>query len=150
MLRVVRWASIPSEAGATAYGDFYRAVNRRRQGCPPPPATFIDQMPLVDVPATGMASDTADTVEPSLNPDASTSFMRSGRVPLFSILHADADEPMIVPSAFIANGTFAGTLNAMFSVSSAYACRMPMPQKRASRQIAAAMAARILAVAERR
>ena len=94
-----------------------------------------------------MASDTADTVEPSSNPDAATSFMRSGRVPLFSILHADADGPTTVPSAFTTSGTFEGTLNAMFSTSSAYACRIPMPPKKANKQIATARAARMLIVA---
>lgn len=117
---------------------------------PPPGLTLTVQIPLVDVPATGMASDIAETVDPSSNPDAATPFIRSGRVPLFSILHADADGPMIVPSAFIANGTFAGTLNAIFSISSAYACRIPMLPKMASRQIVTAIAAKMLTIAERR
>lgn len=108
-------------------------------------------MPLVDVPATGIASDTADAVVPSSNPDAATSFIRSGRVPLFLILHADADGPITVPSDFTANGTFAGTLNAMFSISSAYACRIPMPpKKKANRQTATTRTARMLIIAERR
>ena len=119
-------------------------------GTPPPGPTFIDQMPLVDVLATGIASDTADTVEPSSNPDAVTSFIRNGRVPSFSILHADADGPITVPSAFTANGTFAGTLNAMFSVSSAYAFRMPIQPKMANRQTTIARIARMLAFAGRR
>ena len=76
-------------------------------------------MPLEDVPATGMASDTAETADPSSNPDAATPFMRSGRVPSFSILHAAAEGPTVVPSAFTANGTLAGTLNAMLPASAA-------------------------------
>ena len=76
--------------------------------------------------------------------------MRSGRVPSFSILHADADGPITVPPAFTANGTFDGTLNAMFSISSAYACRIPMLPKMASRQIVTAIATKMLAIAERR
>lgn len=149
MLRVVCRVCTPSEAGATANWDFYGTVNRRRQGRPPPGPTFIDQMPLVDVPATGIASDTAETDDPSLNPEAATSFMRSGRVPLFSILQADAEGPTTVPSAFTANGTFAGTLNAIFSVPSAYAFRMSMPPKRANRQITIARAVSMLTIAGR-
>lgn len=150
MLRAVRGICTPSEASRAADGDFDDAVNGRRQGRPPPGLTFTVQIPLVDVPATGIASDTADTVEPSSNPDAATSFIRSGRIPLFSILQADADGPTTVPSAFMANGTFAGTLNAMFSVSSAQACRMPMPLKIVSRQTVTARIVRILTVDERR
>lgn len=148
MLCTVSGASTPSEAGGTFYRDFDGAVNGRRQGYPPP-LTLIDQMPLVDVPATGMASDTAETVNPSLNPDAVTSFIRNGRVPLFSILQTDAEGPTTVPSAFTANGTFAGTLNAIFSVPSAYAFRMSMPPKRANRQITIARAVSMLTIAGR-
>lgn len=151
MLRATRRIRTPSEAGGATDGDYDGTVNRRRQGRPPPGPTFIDQMPLVDVPATGIASDTADAVVPSSNPDAATSFIRSGRVPLFLILHADADGPITVPSDFTANGTFAGTLNAMFSISSAYACRIPMPpKKKANRQTATTRTARMLIIAERR
>lgn len=150
MLRIGRRIRIPSEAGGAADGDFDGAVNGCRQGCPPPGLTLMVQIPLVDVPATGIASDTADTVEPSSNPDVVTSFMRSGRVPSFTILHADADGPTIVPSAFTVNGTFADTLNAIFSVSSAYASRIPMPPKMANRQTAIAIITRMLTVAGQR